>query len=62
MDLGINFDFFLIFKIDTQIHIQKIIFFNFKLPFSKFARDSKNTQTQTQNSNTQKNEKKEGRG
>jgi hypothetical protein len=27
MDLGINFDFFLIFKIDTQIHIQKIIFF-----------------------------------
>ena len=30
MDLGINFDFFfLIFKIDTQIHTQKINFFLF---------------------------------
>jgi hypothetical protein len=52
MDLGINFDFFLIFKIDTQIHSQKIIFFYFKLFYSKFARDSQSTQTQ--NSNTQK--------
>jgi hypothetical protein len=27
MDLGINFDFFLIFKFDTQIHTQKLNFF-----------------------------------
>jgi len=26
MDLSINFDFFLIFKIDTQIHTQKLNF------------------------------------
>jgi len=26
MDLGINFDFFLIFKIYTQIHTQKLKF------------------------------------
>ncbi len=39
--------FFLIFKIDTQ---NKNFFF--KLSYSKFARDSQNTQTQ--DSNTQK--------
>jgi hypothetical protein len=49
MDLSINFDFFLIFKIDTQIHTQKLFFFNFKLCHSIFARDLQNTQTQTQN-------------
>jgi len=44
MDLSINLDFFLIFKIDTQIHTQKKKFFSlyFKLSFSKFARDSQN--------------------
>ncbi len=44
--------FFLISKIDTQIHTQKIKFYYFRLSFSKFARDSQNTQTQ--NSNPQK--------
>ena len=35
MDLSINFDFFLIFKIYTQFHIQKLIFFlYFKLSYS----------------------------
>ena len=50
MDFSVNFDFFfLIFKIDTRIHSQKLIFyFYFKLSYSKFARDFKNTQTQTQ--------------
>jgi len=40
MDLSINFDFFLIFQIYTQIHTQKlnIFFLKFKLPYSKFAR------------------------
>jgi len=47
MDLSINFDFFLIFKIDAQN-----LFFYLKLSYSKFARDLQNTQTQ--NSNTQK--------
>jgi len=41
IDLSINFDFFLVFKIDTQIHTQKIN-----------EKDSQNTLTQ--NSNTQK--------
>ena len=51
MDLSINFDFFLIFKIYIQIHTRKIIFFlYFKLSYSKFARDLQNTQTQNQNS------------
>ncbi len=55
VDLSISFDFFLIFKIDTQIHTQKIkIFFYLKLSFSNFARNSQNTYTQAQNSNTQK--------
>ncbi len=44
--LSINFDFFLIFKIDTQIHTENFFFFfNF---FSKFARDLQNTETQNQ--------------
>ena len=34
--------------------LKKLIFFYFKLSFAKFARDLQNTQTQTQNSNTQK--------
>ena len=53
MDLSINFKNYKKIKIDTQIDTQKIKkFFYFKLYFSKFARDSQNTQTQ--NSNTQK--------
>jgi hypothetical protein len=44
--------FFLVFKINTQIHTEKIIFFYFKLSFSKFTRDLQ--KTQTQNSNNQK--------
>jgi hypothetical protein len=31
MDLSINFDFFLNFKIDTQIHTLKLFFFVFKI-------------------------------
>jgi len=53
MDLSINFKNKEKNQIDTQIHTQKIrIFFYFKLSFSKFARDSQNTQTQS--SSTQK--------
>jgi hypothetical protein len=41
--------FFLISKIDTQIHTQKQFFiFHFQLSNSKFARDLQNNQTQTQ--------------
>jgi len=49
-------DFFLIFKIYTQIHNQKLnfCFVYFKLSYSKFARDLQNAQTQTHNSITQK--------
>ena len=50
MDLSISFDFFLIFKIDTQISTQNI-FFYLKLSFTKFA--SNLQKTQTQNSYTQ---------
>ena len=44
MDLSINFDFFLIFQIYTQIHTQKlnIFFLKFKLPYSKLAARSPN--------------------
>jgi len=51
MDLSINSYFFLIFKIDTQIHSQKIIIF---LYFKYLFRNLQNTQilkkfkTQTQ--------------
>ena len=42
-------------KLEPKKNYPKInFFFNFKLSFSKFARDLQNTQTQTQNSNTQK--------
>ena len=56
MDLSINFKNY---KKNQNVYSNrysknKIIFFYFKLSFSKFARDSQNTQTQTQNSNTQK--------
>jgi len=55
MDLGINFKN----KEKNQNwysnpYSKNNFFFYFKLSFSKFARDSQNTQTQTQNSNTQK--------
>jgi hypothetical protein len=55
MDLSIKF-FFLILKIDTQIHTQKLNLFFFILNYliRNFARDLQNTQTQTQNSITQK--------
>ena len=48
MELSINFNFFLISKIDSQIHTQKINFFLFLFFYSylKFARDLQNTQTQ----------------
>ena len=55
MDLSVNFDFFLVFKIDIQIHAQTLLFFlYFKLYNSKFARDFKNTQSK--NPNTKKTE------
>jgi len=49
MDLSINFDYFLIFKIDTQIHTQKTIFL-FSILNCLF-RSLQNTQTQTQTQN-----------
>jgi len=40
MDLGIYFDFFVIFKIDTQIHTQKINFIFFLLQIKYFISDT----------------------
>jgi len=54
MELSINFKTRKKIKVFDQIHTQKIIFFYFKLSYSKFARDLQNTKTQ--NSNTQKTE------
>ena len=48
IDLSINFDFFLIFKIDTQIHTQKLEFFTCILNYliRNLQEICKNTQTQ----------------
>jgi hypothetical protein len=56
MDLSINLNFFLTFKVYTQIHTQKIkkFFWYFKLSNSKFAKDLQNFQTQNPNPNTLK--------
>ena len=55
MDLSINFKNYKKKNLYSNRYSKnKKKIFYFKLSFSKFARDSLNTQTQTQNSNTQK--------
>ena len=48
MNLSINFDFFIIFKIDTQIHTQKLNFYSlYLIILFEICKRFTNTQTQS---------------